>query len=465
MWAGRPELLDRPSSSQLVGAVAGARTRPYGQRVLAPEELEQLLELGHESRSLEVKGSGSINDGPYVAKIAKAVMAMGNLRDGGIVCLGVGDKLIQKMEPGLSPKEAGEWSDYDNVTDGLGKYSDPPVTFELHNFQLSNGKNVVVLEVAEFERTPHVCKRGYEKELQKGNTYVRPRGKPQSVHVPSHAEMRELLDLATDKEVREFIRRSRAAGIGLEAATSPAVEDQAAYVTEATDAWGTPSKTMSELLELGHFDVSVRPTEYAKARVSVPDLANLVTTNTVRLRGWPVPYVDGSVLLRRPTSVGEDIEPTGVPHMEAWRMCASGQFLHRRVLTPELRQWEQAQPSVAVDGVVVLWEVLFYLVEVAELGARMATSLETAAMTFDVSVQNIANRELVSGDWSRELHGPYVNASDELEHTLDVTTSRLVAEPRTVGVELGQAILQQFGLGVPDQVLLDWQASTLRPTN
>ena len=52
-------------------------------------EVEDLFGLGHESRSFEVKGPGLLTDSAYCARVARAVMAMGNLRDGGLVCLGV----------------------------------------------------------------------------------------------------------------------------------------------------------------------------------------------------------------------------------------------------------------------------------------------------------------------------------------------------------------------------------------
>jgi hypothetical protein len=52
---------------------------------------------------------------------------------------------------------------------------------------------------------------------------------------------------------------------------------------------------------------------------------------------------------------------------EAWRLCTSGQLLHRRVLATDLRESAELAPdAVGAAGAVAVWDVLLYLVEVAE---------------------------------------------------------------------------------------------------
>lgn len=427
--------------------------------MLTLEELEDLLALGHETRSFEVKGPGPL-DKAHAALVACAAMAMGNLRDGGYVCIGIDEDRMQDGLPGLDDEQLAQWSDFDNVADALARYSDPPVSFELQPFQLSSGSNVVVLEVAEFDHIPHVCKKDSANGLQKGFTYVRPRGKPQSVSVPSAVEMRELLDIAIDKGVREFIRRAQVSGVMLGTLQTPEDLDRDSYRAEAEGAWDRPSAVVADILNAGHFDVSVRPAVFSEGRLAPPELEQFVANNAVGLRGWPVPFIRANAgILRLPGVVGQDIEPRTVPHMEAWRMCTSGQFLHRRALVSDLRDLTEAQPTNSdATGVVVVWDVLLYLVEVVEFGARLATHLDLPSVTFDVSLSGIAGRELVSGDWKRELHGPYYAPAGHLVAALDAATPRLLSQPRVVGVELAQQLLQQFGLNVSDQVLFEWQS-------
>lgn len=431
--------------------------------MVTEDELEEFLAIGHEIRSFEVKGPGNLTDKAYCAKVARAVMAMGNLRDGGLVCLGIDETRMREMKPGLNDNQLGEWSTYDDVADALSRYSDPPATFELGSFTLSSGAAVVVLEVAEFDDTPHVCKRDHQNELRKGTVYVRPRGKPESVMIPSSTEMRELLDLAITKGVREFIRRAGAAGIQLGGPTPPEVMEREAYQREAEAAWMDTSAVLDTILGSGYTDVAIRPGAFDPGRLAPTQLERLVIDNTVRLRGWPVPYIDGRIPLQRHgTWIGQDIEPRVVPHIEAWRMCASGQFLHRRVLATDLRDDAQLLPSVpGATGTVAVWDVLLYAVEVAEFGARLLSALNLEEVTFDVSLRGIAGRELISGTWERELDGPYLIAAETLSSTANVGSTKLLAATRAVGVELAQALLRQFGLDLPNQILADWQDHVL----
>ena len=168
-------------------------------------ELEKLLAVGSESRSFEVKGPAALTDRPFVARVARAVMALGNLQDGGVLCIGVNDANLAAMQPGLDSAQFAAWSDYDNVSDALARYSDPPVSFVLRPYVMSNGACLVVLDVDEFDTSPHICSRDYPGVLQQGRIYVRPRGKPRSEPVPSASAMRELLDLAVTKGVRDFV--------------------------------------------------------------------------------------------------------------------------------------------------------------------------------------------------------------------------------------------------------------------
>jgi hypothetical protein len=277
--------------------------------------------------------------------------------------------------------------------------------------------------------------------------------------VPNSAEMRALLDLATAKGVREFVRVADGAGIPLRSSKSQEELDVDAYEDERATAWAQPSDTLDDILRRGHYDVAVRPTVYLSGRVLPVDLESFVSDNTVRLRGWPVPFVDYKKPRSRHGSwMGQDVEASVVPHEEAWRMCGSGQFLHRRVLATDLSDSNELKPEVAgATGAVAVWDVLLYVVEVAELGARMATALDVPSIAFDVALAGIAGRQLISGDFNRDLDGPYMIAADALDATAVVDSSRLLADTREVGVELAQQLLHQFGLDVPYKVLYDWQ--------
>lgn len=440
---------------------------------MTQQDVEDSLRLGRESRSFEVKGSGSITDKQYVARIARAVMAMGNIRDGGQVCLGIDDDQMASMQPGLSPAQVAEWTDYDNVSDQLGRYCDPPVSFHLHQFTLSSDAQVVVLDVEEFDVDLHICKKDYPGVLRAGQTYVRPRGKPQSSQVPSLVDMRDLHNLAIDKGVREYFRRSQYAGAPLTLSTplSPEQQDTAAFDAEASKAWAAPSSIddpVGDVLAPGivtpaFTDVTVRPGPYNAGRISPNQLEHFAATQAVRLRGWPVPMLSNrDPIAHHGNWIAQDLQAEVVPHMEAWRLFTSGQFLQRRVITTDLRGGAGNKTEAPeATGAVAVWDILLYLVEVAELGARYSTALGAETVTIDVSLENIAGRELISGSWDRELHGRYITQAEVLTARVVHPAPALLATPRAIGVDLAQQILRKFGLDVPDKTLMEWQDSTL----
>ncbi len=425
------------------------------------DEVQQYLALGTESRRFEVKGPGSRKDKHYCAVVAQAVMAMGNLRDGGYVCLGIDNRQLPTMLPGLTAELLIEWSAVDDVHDALGRYCDPPASFAVLPMTLDSGADVVILDVDEFDLIPHVAKRDYPNIIRSGALYVRPRGKPRTEIVPNALEMRDLLDLATDKAVREFLRRATAAGLPLAQVASPAELERELFANEAAAAWGEPSQIMASTQSHAHFEVMIRPEPYANDRLSVSQLEQFVQARTVQLRGWPVPFIDGRIpMLRFQGAIGQDIEARVVPQLEAWRLCTSGQFMHRRVLAFELERADALRTPDGAQGAVAVWDVLLYMVEVAEFAARTLTDLQATAVNFDVSLVGIANYQLISGDYAREIFGPYVWSSARMNSTRTFEASAVLADARSVGVALAQSLLQKFGLNVSDQLLLDYQSKT-----
>jgi hypothetical protein len=237
-----------------------------------------------------------------------------------------------------------------------------------------------------------------------------------------------------------------------------------AFAAEAEAAWAEPSDLTSTLATAGYFDIAIRPRPFDARRIPPADLQDVVVSNAVRLRGWPLPMVDlREPVKRHATWIGQDTQSTLVPHTEAWRLCTSGQFLQRRVMASDLSDARELRDSSErATGAVAVWDVLLYFIEVAELAARLATAVHSDAMTIQASINGIAGRELVSGDWARELYGPYIVDGATLNASADVTTVDLLRDPIAVGIALTQDFLGQFGLKVPDDILREWQGQVFR---
>ncbi len=178
---------------------------------MTDEEFVQLLALGRELSGLEFKGSGSRSERRLFAQVVRAVLGMANRRDGGTVVIGVQDDGSSLHPVGVDEPDLATWQ-YDGVADALAEYADPSVSFDLE-FKTHDGRTYVVIEVAEFEDIPVLCKKAYGDVLRNGACYVRTRRKPETSEIPAQAEMRDLLDVAIDKGVQRFLSRAQTAGM------------------------------------------------------------------------------------------------------------------------------------------------------------------------------------------------------------------------------------------------------------
>ncbi len=182
---------------------------------MTPEELAQLIALGHETPGVEFKGPFARDDTRLFSKVVRAVLGMANRRDGGTVIVGVGEvgegAAKRLVATGLAPDQLAGW-DHDGVLGVISGFADPFVTLRTQRVEL-DGKQFIALSVEEFESVPVLCKKPYPEVLRQGACYVRRRGPIETSEIPTHVEMRELIDLATEKGMRRFRQLAHRAGV------------------------------------------------------------------------------------------------------------------------------------------------------------------------------------------------------------------------------------------------------------
>ena len=198
-------------------------------------EFAEILARGRELRGVEHKGPGLRTSRSFRARVARAVMGMANLRDGGLVTIGVGDDDGKPVVEGLNAEQLESWERYDHVTASIGEFVQPSVSFE-HEVFPYKGLKLVLLRVHEFDEIPILCARDCADEkgqpiVRRGALYVRPRRNTETAEVPTREEMREILDLAVEKGVRRFVALT--SGLGFQVASEP--EDDAHYERELED--------------------------------------------------------------------------------------------------------------------------------------------------------------------------------------------------------------------------------------
>lgn len=205
--------------------------------MLTADEIEDILRNGRETRRLEVKGPGPRGDKQLFAKVTRAALGMGNLRDGGFVIIGLDDKRLAEFAPGLSDEELNSWLDVDSVSRKFGEYANPPLRFELEPITLTDGARVIQIHVEEFPDIPHLCARDFGEDLRRGALYVRPRKVTETSEVADLVDMRDVIELATAKRLREFVGLADSAGLRLEDSGSTPSDDDA-FAAERDRSWG-----------------------------------------------------------------------------------------------------------------------------------------------------------------------------------------------------------------------------------
>jgi predicted HTH transcriptional regulator len=157
--------------------------------------------LRKEDRGREYKAPMPWTDDLTKAKITRAILAMSNTIDGGVIIVGMRELEDKTYDPvGLSKADASTFN-HDTIADYLKEYADPYAQFTVESIECG-GKEFVCIQVTAFDDYPVICKKN-GRDLEKGRIYVRSRTKNESAPVSSYAEMREVIDLAMDKVIKK----------------------------------------------------------------------------------------------------------------------------------------------------------------------------------------------------------------------------------------------------------------------
>lgn len=222
---------------------------------------------------------------------------------------------------------------------------------------------------------------------------------------------------------------------------------------------------MSELTDKirsrGHWDIAIKPQNFALERVPYADLDDILGGVVVRSRGWPVPFIDNRVPpLRGEDWIGQDIDAEVVSHYEAWRFFTSGQFDQLRVVSADWRTGSEASAVPrGFTSVIEVWEILYYLTEVFELAARLALSpAGDDPMTIDVRLNGLTGRGLIVGQRNRApFIEPYPAPGSSLSRSVTVAREKLVSEARSAAVDTARDMFVRFGWKPSLQQLADHQ--------
>jgi predicted HTH transcriptional regulator len=176
--------------------------------------LREAIELGHEQRRVEFKPAGNRENKGLRVRVIRAVLALGNTSGGGIVVIGVNEVAGKLEAKGLTAQDLASWRS-DLTHEAIRPYADPQPEVLVEEVPLDQ-RRYVLLRVSEFDELPIVCRRSDtldgKEVLREGACYIRAVMKSESVEVGSYAQMRELIDLATEKALSKYLGTAHRAG-------------------------------------------------------------------------------------------------------------------------------------------------------------------------------------------------------------------------------------------------------------
>lgn len=424
-------------------------------------EFEELIELGKEQAGVEFKGPGRRDDKHFFAKVTRAVLAMANRRDGGHVIIGIDDQKGRAIMTGLTEEERATWANADNVCDALTVYAEPSVEVSVDAVCLHE-RHYVVLGVREFTDVPVLCRKDGD-GLREGEIYIRPRRKPESVPVPRQAEMRDLLDLATEKRLRSFLVMAARAGVTLAPNHSPAEVPLSGEARHADERRGITSATIEKAKTRGYWEFGIWPEEYDERRVGkVTDLFDIVDGCNVQYRGWPYP----AVLPQHPVVIGANCAGQDVDsgmHVEGWRLFQSGQFLHVLGLWDDWQEenWfrDTTRPTPTPGTALSVVGAIYTLTEFFEFASRLAFSLAgSPRMRLRVTIHGLAQRALsLDSDRAPFIESKTASIDEFLLTDKLVTAAELVEGSRKMAAQTAQELFQRFGWDAQLDALTEMQ--------
>lgn len=362
-----------------------------------------------EAQYLEFKSSESWDN--LCWRLLKTTMAMGNLRDGGRIIIGVRQEGNECFLDGIKAEHLATF-DYDNILDQLSKFSSPQLELDIVVHE-DEGKQFLVFDVRQFDETPIVCRKNSPDGLKsndrlvKGDIYIRPAsGKPQTKRLDDASEMHSVLELAAEQRATRMLQVGRRIGL-----IEPIADNMFDKELDTIHASNDFTK------ELPHWRFLIRPKHFNP--ILIPTLTactQLVEQRRVQLRGWDFPHLplQSERRLQGSNWIGTEVTFQGT--IEFWRLFQSGQFIQvsavREATEPDWRSKLESDTKShlrhlgerdwsKVPGFISITNTIYNIAEFFEFISRLCQSgMYNDEIEWEIEINRIRGFVLTT-DWNR----------------------------------------------------------------
>lgn len=410
---------------------------------------KQIIERG-ETQVLDFKGPCKW-EGEERARLTKAIVAMSNTRDGGVVLVGVAeDRAGGKPKlAGLTPEQLSSF-DPTKLADYVNVRFEPNVHLRVEKPTV-DGIALAAIIVSEFSDQPHVCVKEapYQGKLEfkPGDLLIRTAG-AQSTVVGSQ-ELRELLARAVTKRGDHLLEQVRHIVKGVPPAAADKPDWRKTFATELAD-WDENVREMRTKSEHGGWAFSALPTASYSSPLSHAQLGEAVQAAAVSLRGWDFPPHRGQKLSNRSTGVSCEVKLNDF--LERW-------VFFRRALFGDFRSFFEDtsfRTDTDVPGTELHFVGAIYSVgEFVLFSKRMFEALKyEGEVVLRIQLTGVKGRKLVSKDIRRSLHADYICDEDSILVPCLSHTTELAAGWDDVAATLIQEIFALFNWSNPDRAMI-----------
>ncbi len=414
---------------------------------------------GGEQFGVEFKGPGRC-EGRLRAQVVRAVLGFANRRDGGAVVIGVDAAPGRLDAPGVDEADLPTWES-DLLQDAVAAYADPAVSITV-TVEPLDGNRFVVIRVAEFDDVPVLCRRSYGDVLGEGALYLRGRRKPETTVVRTHADMRDLLELAIEKRLRAYVATAERARVDL--TTEVADRDARAFTEQGADP--VSDDIVAKVRSRGYWRFTIRPASFTPDRLPFDQLEGIVRRHAVSLRGWDFPHFEKSGLIYGSDFVGSKTD--WAHHIETWRIYQSGQFVHLFAMDVDWAEqsWFGTEPGRPEGPVLGVTDAVWTVTEAFEFAARLATTPAGGddRMVLSVEAGGLDGRLLYVDDRRRApLSEDYRARISSYTSDCEVTRDELIATPDDFALEAIHDLFLRFGWRANRETLRSVQENLRRP--
>lgn len=167
-------------------------------------DIDALIARGRESPNLEYKRSEPWDN--LRLNIVKAALAFANTRNGGYIVIGMNPLGGGQYEAaGMMPEHLGGYT-LDTVQTEVNRYAAPSVSLDAARHEHGD-RTFFVIAVDPFEDVPVICTRDAGDDLRRAAIYTRSRRMVSSAPIDNPEDMRDLIELATDRSVARLRAR------------------------------------------------------------------------------------------------------------------------------------------------------------------------------------------------------------------------------------------------------------------